>query len=213
MRHRKSGTKLSKTSKHREAMFKNMVCSLFEYKQIKTTTPKAKALRGLVDKVITLAKVGDLHSRRQVLSIINNKEIVHKLFEKANDSFGHLNSGYTKIFKIGLRKGDAAPMSLVALYEKEVDVKGKKKEKIKDEKFIKEEELKKVENMPEEEPQIIETKTEESVDEEQDKKDAIKADEKSEIEKKEVAEAKEESKEEEESATETKEEGDKKEKS
>lgn len=115
MRHRKSGVKLSRTSSHRKAMFRNMVTSLFKYESIRTTDAKAKELRKWADNVITLAKRGDLHARRQALSIIPEKNVVHKLFEEATDRFGAISGGYTRITKLGLRAGDAASMSMIEL--------------------------------------------------------------------------------------------------
>jgi large subunit ribosomal protein L17 len=96
-------------------MFRNMVTSLFKYERIQTTDAKAKELRGWADHIITLAKRGDLHARRQALSIIREKDVVHKLFENAGKRFGNISSGYTRVIKIGVRSGDAAPMSLVEL--------------------------------------------------------------------------------------------------
>ena len=115
MRHRKSGVKLSRTSSHRKAMFRNMVTSLFKYDRIRTTDTKAKELRGWADHIIKLAKRGDLHARRQALSIIWEKDVVHKLFEEASDRFGETSGGYTRIIKVGRRPGDAAPMSIIEL--------------------------------------------------------------------------------------------------
>ena len=115
MRHQKAGAKLGRTSSHREAMFRNMVTSLFKHQRIRTTEAKAKAIRGWADHVITLAKRGDLHARRQVLSIIREKAVAHKLFEEASERFGGISGGYTRVVKIGRRPGDAAPISLVEL--------------------------------------------------------------------------------------------------
>jgi len=115
MRHRKAGAKLGRNSSHRKAMFRNMATSLFKYDRIRTTDTKAKELRGWVDHLITLAKRGDLHARRQALSIIREKNVVHKLFEEAPTRFGDTSGGYTRIIKEGIRKGDAAPMSIIEL--------------------------------------------------------------------------------------------------
>jgi len=115
MRHRKAGVKLNRTSSHRHAMFRNMVTSLFKYERIRTTEAKAKELRRWADHLITLAKRGDLHARRQVLSIVREKEVVHKLFEQAAERFGAISGGYTRVVKLGRRPGDAAPVSLVEL--------------------------------------------------------------------------------------------------
>lgn len=124
MRHRKASIKLNRNSSHRKAMFRNMVTSLLKYESIKTTDAKAKEISRWADHVITLAKKGDLHSRRQALSIVQEKKVVHKLFENANEKFGDRAGGYTRIIKIGHRPGDAASMSLIELIAKE-----KKKEK------------------------------------------------------------------------------------
>ncbi len=180
MRHRKTRLKLSRTGEHRRAMFRNMVTSLFEHNQVKTTTPKAKELKRLADKVITLVKKGDLSARRNVLSYIRDKEIVHKLFEESNERFMHTDSGYTRIFKVGLRKGDAAPMSLVILSEGKKETKKVKPKK--DEKFIKEKELDSValedkENVQEEVEAKEEAKEADVVEGSDDKNDEIKAEE------------------------------------
>lgn len=115
MRHRKSGRKLNRNSSHRHAMFRNMVTSLFKYDRIQTTDAKAKELRSLADQLVTLAKRGDLHARRQALSIIREKDVVYKLFENAKERFGSISGGYTRIVKIGRRPGDAAPVSIIEL--------------------------------------------------------------------------------------------------
>lgn len=115
MRHRKAHRKLGRTSAHREAMFRNMVTSLFEHERIVTTVQKAKELRPIADKMITLAKKGDLHSRRQALSYIRSKDIVAKLFDEINDQFSDRNGGYTRIIRTGTRQGDAADMAIIEL--------------------------------------------------------------------------------------------------
>lgn len=126
MRHRKSGLKLGKTASHRQSMFKNMVTSLFKYDRIRTTDVKAKELRRWVDHVITLAKRGDLHARRQVLNIIRDKNLVHELFESAAEKYSQRSGGYTRIVKIGRRAGDAAPISLIELIDSDGTSKGKR---------------------------------------------------------------------------------------
>jgi large subunit ribosomal protein L17 len=108
-------------------MFRNMVTSLFKNDRIKTTDTKAKEIRRWADQMITLAKRGDLHARRQALAIIREKKVVHKLFEIANDRWGARSGGYTRVVKIGRRPGDAAPMSLVELIVVEEDTQPKKK--------------------------------------------------------------------------------------
>lgn len=104
-------------------MFRNMVTSLFKHDRIKTTDAKAKELRGWADHIITLAKRGDLHARRQALSIVREKDVVHKLFEEASDRFGKISGGYTRIVKLGRRPGDSAPVSLIELVQIESKVK------------------------------------------------------------------------------------------
>ena len=132
MRHRKSGLKLGKTTSHRQSMFKNMVTSLFKYDRIRTTDVKAKELRRWVDHVITLAKRGDLHARRQVMNIVRDKKLVRELFEDATAKFSNRSSGYTRIVKIGRRSGDAAPLSLIELIDSENAPKKRSKAKKKD---------------------------------------------------------------------------------
>lgn len=115
MKHRKSVLKLNRTSSHRKAMFRNMVTSLFKHDKIKTTEAKAKGLRSIADKMVTLAKRGDLHARRQVLSFIREKDIVHQLFNDVTEKFNSRQGGYTRIIKLGPRKGDVAPMVQIEL--------------------------------------------------------------------------------------------------
>ncbi|MFA6012804.1 MAG: 50S ribosomal protein L17 [Desulfobacteraceae bacterium] len=131
MRHRKSGVKLSRTSSHRNAMFRNMVTSLFKHDRINTTDVKAKELRRWADSIVTLAKRGDLHARRQVLSILMEKDVAHKLFEDATSRFGSISGGYTRLTKIGLRAGDTAEMTMIELLG-EKPVSSLKKEEPKD---------------------------------------------------------------------------------
>ncbi|MBW2620918.1 MAG: 50S ribosomal protein L17 [Deltaproteobacteria bacterium] len=129
MRHRKAGLKLNRTSSHRTAMFRNMVTSLFKHERIRTTDVKAKELRRWADNLITLAKRGDVHARRQALSIIREKKVVYKLFAEAVERYGSVSGGYTRIVKLGRRPGDAAPISLIELIYSEEGKKKKKKEK------------------------------------------------------------------------------------
>ncbi|HUV50861.1 MAG TPA: 50S ribosomal protein L17 [Anaerolineae bacterium] len=138
MRHRKAGLKLNRTSSHRNAMFRNMVTSLFKHERILTTDVKAKGLRQWSDHLITLAKRGDLHARRQALSIIRETNIVHKLFDEAAERFGSISGGYTRIIKMGRRSGDAAPVSIIEL----VGVEKSKEKKTKDKKVAGAEEKK-----------------------------------------------------------------------
>ncbi|MFH0994941.1 MAG: 50S ribosomal protein L17 [Pseudomonadota bacterium] len=119
MRHGKAGLKLGRSSSHRKAMFRNMVTSLFKYDRITTTDVKAKELKRWADDLITLAKRGDLHAQRQALAIITEKEVAYKLFSEAVDRYGDIQGGYTTIAKIGIRPGDAAPISIIELVARE----------------------------------------------------------------------------------------------
>ncbi|PID77597.1 MAG: 50S ribosomal protein L17 [Deltaproteobacteria bacterium] len=123
MRHGKSGRKLGRTSSHRDAMFRNMVTSLFEHERIVTTKEKAKEIRPLAEKMITLAKRGDLHARRQVLAYIKNEDVVSRLFGEISGQFADRNGGYTRIVQTGFRRGDAANMAIIELvgYEEKFD--------------------------------------------------------------------------------------------
>jgi len=115
MRHGKRGRKLGRNSSHRKAMLRNMVTSLFKHEQLETTDAKAKELKPVAEKMITLAKRGDLHARRQALSYIKDKAITHSLFEKMKDRFLDRQGGYCRIIKKGNRKGDFAPISILQL--------------------------------------------------------------------------------------------------
>jgi large subunit ribosomal protein L17 len=108
-------------------MFRNMVTSLFKHDRIRTTDAKAKEVRRWADRIITLAKKGDLHARRQALAIVREKDVVHKLFEQAQERFGKKSGGYTRIIKLGRRPGDAAAVSLIELISAEETGKKKKK--------------------------------------------------------------------------------------
>ena len=123
MRHRKSGRKLGRTSEHRKAMMRNMVTSLFEHERIVTTVPKAKEARRVADKMITLAKRGGLHARRQAYAYIQSKDIVAKLFDVIHVQYVDRNGGYTRIIQTGRRNGDAAPMAILELvgYEEKLE--------------------------------------------------------------------------------------------
>ncbi len=132
MKHRKSGVKLNRTSSHRNAMFRNMVTSLFKHDRITTTDKKAKELRRVADRMITLAKRGDLHAKRQALSFIREKDVVYRLFDEAPTRFEDINGGYTRIVKIGRRAGDAAPISVIELVASEKRLQKDKKKKSKE---------------------------------------------------------------------------------
>jgi len=127
MRHNCAGRKLSRTSSHRLALMRNMVTSLLEHERIETTLAKAKELRMEAEKMITLAKKGDLHARRQALAFIRDKDVVHKLFGEIKDRYLDRNGGYTKISKLRYRHGDAAPLSVIELIGRKEEVKTKKK--------------------------------------------------------------------------------------
>jgi large subunit ribosomal protein L17 len=113
MRHLKAGRKLSRTSEHRKALFRNMVTSLIEHEQVKTTDAKAKELRRIADRMITLAKRGSLHARRQAAAYVRTRKAVSKLFDEVAARFRDRPGGYTRIIKVGVRHGDAAPMSVI----------------------------------------------------------------------------------------------------
>ncbi len=126
MRHRMSGRKLNRTSSHRKAMFSNMVVSLLDHEQITTTLPKAKELRRITDKMITLGKRGDLHARRQALSVLKDNDIVGKLFGDLAERYKERNGGYTRVLKAGNRYGDMAPMAVIELVDRDPEAKGAK---------------------------------------------------------------------------------------
>lgn len=115
MRHKKAGKRLGRTSSHRLAMVRNMVTSLLEHERIVTTTPKAKEVRKVAEKMITLAKRGDLHARRQALSFVRDKNVVAKLFGPLKDEYMARNGGYTRIIRTGNRIGDAASMAILEM--------------------------------------------------------------------------------------------------
>ena len=124
MRHRNAGRKLNKSSAHRRAMFGNMAASLIKHEQITTTLPKAKELKPLIDKLITLGKRGDLHARRQALSFIPEKSAVEKLFSTLNERYAGRTGGYTRVLKAGFRYGDAAPLAVIELVDRDPAAKG-----------------------------------------------------------------------------------------
>tara|TARA_A100001015_G_C15017048_1_gene726033 strand:+ start:671 stop:1093 length:423 start_codon:yes stop_codon:yes gene_type:complete len=126
MRHGNSNRKLNRTHEHRKAMFANMVCSLIEHEQIQTTLPKAKELKKIVDKYITLGKKGSLHSRRQAISRLKQNSAVIKLFETLAPRYKGRNGGYTRVLKAGFRYGDAAPLAVIELVDRDASAKGAK---------------------------------------------------------------------------------------
>ncbi len=124
MRHRMSGRKLNRTSSHRKAMFSNMVVSLLMHEQITTTLPKAKELRKITDKMITLGKRGDLHARRQAISVLRDADTVGKLFDGLAERYKDRLGGYTRVLKAGHRHGDCAPMAVIELVDRDPEAKG-----------------------------------------------------------------------------------------
>ena len=125
MRHGVAHRKLNRTSSHRTAMMANMAASLIEHEQIVTTLPKAKELKPFMDKLITLAKRGDLHARRQAISKVRNTDQVAKLFETLGPRYAERPGGYTRVLKAGFRYGDSAPMAVIELVDRDPDAKGK----------------------------------------------------------------------------------------
>ena len=124
MRHRKGPRKLNRTSSHRKAMFANMSAALIKHEQIVTTLPKAKELRSIVDKLITLGKRGDLHARRQALNTIKDRALVEKMFSTLAERYTDRAGGYTRLLKAGFRHGDNAPMAIIELVDRDEDAKG-----------------------------------------------------------------------------------------
>jgi len=133
MYHGKAGRKLGRTSSHREAMFRNMVTSIIKHESIRTTDTMAKEVRKLADRMITLGKRGDLHARRQALSVVRDRDMVAKLFGELTERFRNRAGGYTRIIKVGYRFGDNAPVSILEYIPDE-----KKKEKAKPKRKAKE---------------------------------------------------------------------------
>lgn len=115
MRHRKKGRKLNRTSAHRQAMFRNLATSLFRHERIETTDAKAKELRGFAERLITLAKRGDLHARRLAHRKIRDDEVLKKLFDDIAPRYASRPGGYTRVTKVRIRRGDAATMSIIEL--------------------------------------------------------------------------------------------------
>ena len=125
MRHRMSGRKLNRTSSHRKALFGNMAAALIKHEQIKTTLPKAKELRGIVDRLITLGKRGDLHARRIAISRLHgDKQLADKLFSSLAERYKDRPGGYTRVLRACFRYGDSAPMAVIELVDRDPDAKG-----------------------------------------------------------------------------------------
>ncbi len=126
MRHLKAGRQLSRNSAHRWALMRNLITALLREEKIQTTDPKAKELRRWADRVITLGKRGSLHARRQALGIVQDKAVVRKLFDTIAPRFKDRPGGYTRIIKLGIRRGDAAQMALIELVGAEAEKEGRK---------------------------------------------------------------------------------------
>ncbi|MBO6510170.1 MAG: 50S ribosomal protein L17 [Roseibium sp.] len=124
MRHGKSGRKLNRTSSHRKAMFANMAASLIKHEQIVTTLPKAKEMKPIIDKLITLGKRGDLHARRQAISQIRDTAMVAKLFDTLGERYKDRSGGYSRVLKAGFRYGDNAPMAVIELVDRDPEARG-----------------------------------------------------------------------------------------
>jgi len=124
MRHGIAHRKLGRTTSHRKAMFANMSASLIEHEQIVTTLPKAKEMKPFMDKLITLAKRGDLHARRQAISKVRDVAQVGKLFETLGPRYSERNGGYTRVLKAGFRHGDNAPMAVIELVDRDPSARG-----------------------------------------------------------------------------------------
>ena len=124
MRHRQSGRKLNRTSSHRKSLFKNMAQALLKHEQIVTTLPKAKELKRVVEKLITLGKKGNLHSRRLAFNQIRDKDMVSKLFDSLAERYSDRKGGYTRVLKAGFRYGDSAPMAVIELVDRDENAKG-----------------------------------------------------------------------------------------
>lgn len=124
MRHRNANKKLGRTSSHRQAMLANMAASLIKHEQITTTLPKARELRRVADKLVTLGKRGNLHARRQALSVIPDTKLAEKLFTTLAERYASRNGGYTRVMKAGFRHGDMAPLAIIELVDRDPDAKG-----------------------------------------------------------------------------------------
>ena len=124
MYHRKSYRRFGRSSEHRQAMFANLAASLIKHEQIVTTLPKAKDLRPVVEKLVTLGKRGDLHARRQAMAKLGDETTVKKLIEVLGPRYKERQGGYTRIMKAGFRYGDAAPVAVIEFVDRDVDAKG-----------------------------------------------------------------------------------------
>ncbi|MGI6853250.1 50S ribosomal protein L17 [Mesorhizobium sp. 1B3] len=124
MRHGFAGRRFARSASHRKAMFANLAASLIEHEQIVTTLPKAKDLRPIVEKLVTLGKRGDLHARRQAIAQIGNEPLVKRLFDTIAPRYAQRNGGYLRIMKAGFRQGDNAPLAVIEFVDRDVSAKG-----------------------------------------------------------------------------------------
>src|SRR4029077_12597451 len=124
MRHRKAHRKLNRTAEHRRSLWANMTAALIKHEQIMTTLPKAKDLRPIVEKLVTLGKRGDLHARRQAIAEMRDIAMVRKLFDVLGPRYKDRNGGYTRVLKAGFRYGDSAPVAVIEFVDRDVDAKG-----------------------------------------------------------------------------------------
>jgi len=124
MRHGNAHRKLNRTAEHRRAMFANMAAALIKHEQITTTLPKAKELRPIVEKLVTLGKRGDLHARRQAIAEIRDVAMVKKLFDVIGPRYKEREGGYLRVMKAGFRYGDSAPVAVIEFVDRDVDAKG-----------------------------------------------------------------------------------------
>ena len=124
MRHRSSGRKLNRTSKHRQMLFRNLSQALIKHEQIVTTLPKAKELRPVIEKLVTLGKKGGLHARRQAFAKLRDEKMVTKLFDVLSARYSERQGGYTRVLKAGFRYGDAAPMAVIEFVDRDENAKG-----------------------------------------------------------------------------------------
>lgn len=124
MRHRRAGRRLNRTPSHRRALFANMAAALIKHEQIVTTLPKAKEMRRVADRLISLAKRGDLHARRVAASRLRDEDMVRKLFDILGPRYKERSGGYTRVLKAGFRHGDSAPMAVLELVDRDPDARG-----------------------------------------------------------------------------------------
>jgi large subunit ribosomal protein L17 len=129
MRHRMEGRQFGRNSSHRKALFRNLVTSLLEHGRIETTEAKAKEIRGIAEKMITLGKRGDLHAKRMALAYIQSRDVVAKLFDEIGPRSAERNGGYTRVIKTRVRLGDSAPMAVIELVDREVAAAAPKEKK------------------------------------------------------------------------------------